>query len=170
MLEEQIKCHFLQIELNNDFSACFSNRLKCHFIAVSVEQLIYLLLTRCWPLPILPITLSRHLDLSPCQTWKTKLFSEGRWGDLGLRAWLFRWISLVSFLAFHFLCLTLRGRDRHRLADAAREVGAASSGRYAWEVWDWQWNRRVRAWPRLFQQFGVWVCHRVPRAHFKCSI
>jgi len=31
-------------------------------------------------LPILPITLSRHIDLTPCHTWQTELFSEGRDG------------------------------------------------------------------------------------------
>ena len=64
------KCHFLQIELNNWFLHKLHQSINVSLIAVSVEQLIELLLTRCWLLPILPITLHRH----PCHTWKVELF------------------------------------------------------------------------------------------------
>ena len=67
-LRNQLKCHFLQIEFNHRFLHMLQQSVKVSLIAVSVEQSMYLFLTRCWPLPILQITLWRHLDLSPCHT------------------------------------------------------------------------------------------------------
>jgi hypothetical protein len=32
------------------------------------------------------------------------------------------------------------GNTEHRLTDGAREERVASSGRYLWELWDWQWE------------------------------
>jgi hypothetical protein len=50
--------------------------IKVSLIAVSVEQLIYLLLTRCCVLPHLPITLQRH----PCPLGRQNYFNKDRCG------------------------------------------------------------------------------------------
>ena len=55
-LRNHLKCHFLQIELSNRFLHMLQQSIKVSLIAVSVEQWIYLLLARCWPLPILLVT------------------------------------------------------------------------------------------------------------------
>jgi hypothetical protein len=48
MLEESIEVfHFLQIELNKRFLHMLQQSIKVSLIAVTVEQLIYLLLSRC---------------------------------------------------------------------------------------------------------------------------
>jgi hypothetical protein len=54
--------------------------IKVSLIVVSVEQLIYLLLTRCCVLPFLPITLQRH----PCPLGRQNYFNKDRYG-LGSR-------------------------------------------------------------------------------------
>ncbi len=61
-LRNHWKCHLLQIELNNWLFHMFQQSIKVSLIAVSVEQLIYLLITRCCVLPFLVITLQWH----PC--------------------------------------------------------------------------------------------------------
>ncbi len=52
----------------------------------------------------------------------------------------------------------VEGEDTGWLVDGSREEGTTSSGRDPWELWDQQWDRRVRARPSLFLQVGVvWV-------------
>jgi hypothetical protein len=54
-----LKCHFLQIELNNWLVHMFQRSIKASLIAVSVEQLIFLSLTKWCVLSFLSITLQR---------------------------------------------------------------------------------------------------------------
>ncbi len=61
-LWKHLKCHFLQIELNNRLLYILQQSIRVSLIAVSLEQLIYLLLTRYCLLPIPSRTLQRH----PC--------------------------------------------------------------------------------------------------------
>ena len=61
-LRKHLKCHFLQIELNNWLLHMLQESSKVSLITSSVEQLIYLFLARCCLLSILPLTLQRH----PC--------------------------------------------------------------------------------------------------------
>jgi hypothetical protein len=61
-LRKHLKCHFLQIELINWLLYILQESIKVSLIAVSVEQLIYLFLTRWCLLSIPPRTLQRH----PC--------------------------------------------------------------------------------------------------------
>jgi hypothetical protein len=58
----------------------FQQSIKVSLIAVSVEQLIYLLLTRCCVLSFLPITLQRH----PCPLGSQNYFNKDGCG-LGFR-------------------------------------------------------------------------------------
>jgi hypothetical protein len=57
----QLKCHFLQIELHNRFLQMLHQSIKVSLIVVSVEPLIYLLIIR----PVL--TLSDSVD-NPSET------------------------------------------------------------------------------------------------------
>ena len=78
-LRNHLKCHFLQIQLNNWWLYMLQQSIKVSLIAVSVEQLIYLFLTRCCLLPILPITLQRH----PCPLGSQNYFNQDGcgWGS-----------------------------------------------------------------------------------------
>ena len=63
-LRNHLKCHDLQIEMNNRFLHILQQSVKVSLIVVSVEQLIYLFVDRWWPLPIiLPITRRDTLTL-----------------------------------------------------------------------------------------------------------
>ncbi len=91
-LRKHLKCHFLQIELNNWFFAhMFHQSIKVSLIAVSVDQLIYLFLTRWCVLPFLTITLQRH----PCPLGSQNYCNKDRcgWGSreriLGLKKRVF---------------------------------------------------------------------------------
>jgi hypothetical protein len=55
----------------------FQQSIKVSLIAVSVEHLIYLLLTRCCVLPFLPITLQRH----PCPLGRQNYCNKDRCGS-----------------------------------------------------------------------------------------
>jgi hypothetical protein len=61
-LRKHLKCHFLQIELNNWLLHMLQESIIVSLVEVSVEQLIYLFLTMCCLLPIPPRTLQKH----PC--------------------------------------------------------------------------------------------------------
>ena len=54
------------------YCRCLKKHLKVSLIAVSVEQSIYLFLTRCCLLPILPRTLQRH----PCPLGRQNYFNK----------------------------------------------------------------------------------------------
>jgi hypothetical protein len=78
-LRKHLKCHFLEKELNNWLLHMLQQSIKVSLIAVSVEELIYLLITRCCLLPILPTTLQRH----PCPLGRQKYFNKDGcgWGS-----------------------------------------------------------------------------------------
>ena len=60
-LRKHSNCQFLQIELNNSLLYILHQSIKVLLIAVSLEQLIYLFLTRYCLLPIPPRTpVQRH--------------------------------------------------------------------------------------------------------------
>ncbi len=61
-LRKHLKCHFLQIELNNRLLYILHQSIIVSLITVSLEQLIHLFLTMYCLLPIPPRTLQRH----PC--------------------------------------------------------------------------------------------------------
>jgi hypothetical protein len=93
-LRKHLKCHFLEIELNNWLLDILQQSIKvsvASHIAVSVEELIDLLFTRCWLLPMLSITLYRH----PCHTWKVELFWQRRMWLIKLRVFRVRRTSLM---------------------------------------------------------------------------
>ena len=78
-LRKHLKCHFFQIDLNNWFFHMLHESIKVSLIAISVEQLIYLFLTRCCLVPILPKTLQRH----PCPLGRQNHFNTDGcgWGS-----------------------------------------------------------------------------------------
>ena len=77
-LRKHLKCQFLQIELNNWLLHMLQQSIKVSLIAASVEQLIYLFLTRCCQLPILPITLQRQ----PCPFGRQNYFNKDGYGSV----------------------------------------------------------------------------------------
>jgi hypothetical protein len=68
-LRKHLKCPFLQIEFNNRLLYMFQQSIKVSLITVSLEQFIYLFLTRCCLLPIPPRTLQSH----PCSLEQRQL-------------------------------------------------------------------------------------------------
>jgi hypothetical protein len=112
MLEEALKVSLLQIELNNRLLYILQPSIRVSLIAVSLEQLIYLFLTRCCLLPIPSRTLQRH----PC--------------PLG------RPVQNEIFHFFPHFFLETRaedvfngGKNRYRLGGGVGEEGASSNGR-----------------------------------------
>jgi hypothetical protein len=87
-LRNHLKCHFLQIELNNWLVHMFQQSIKVSLIAVSVEQLIYLLLTRCCVLSFLrfvrrlqwwkPHSRGTRLWLTPSSHSRTRRITRAR--------------------------------------------------------------------------------------------
>ena len=75
-LRKHLKCHFLQIELNNWLVNMFQQSIKVSLIAVSVAQLIYLFLSRCCVWSFLPITLQGH----PCPLGSQNYFHKHGYG------------------------------------------------------------------------------------------
>ncbi len=76
MLEETLKVSLLQIVLNNRLLYILHQSIKVSLIAVSLEQLIYLFLTRFCLLSIPPRTLQRH----PCPLGRQNYLNEdGCW-------------------------------------------------------------------------------------------
>ena len=76
-LRNHLKCHFLQIEMNNWLLHILKESIKVSLIAVSVEQLIYLFLTRFCLLKIPPRTLQRH----PCPLGSQNYLNKDGWGS-----------------------------------------------------------------------------------------
>jgi hypothetical protein len=79
-LRKHLKCHFLQIELNNWLMYILQQSIWVSPIAISGGKLIYLLLTRCCH-----ESLDNSVDNpseTPRSTWKSELFKDGcGWGS-----------------------------------------------------------------------------------------
>jgi hypothetical protein len=79
-LRKHSNCQFLQIELNNRLLYILHQSIKVSLIAVSLEQLIYLFLTRYCLLPIPPRTpVQRH----PFPLGRQNYLNKDGWGSKG---------------------------------------------------------------------------------------
>ena len=103
--------------------------IKLSLIASSVEQWVYLFLTRCCLLPIMPITLQRH----PCPLGRQKVRIQGKTNKKKPFFW-----KLVQ-VVFE----TNGGRETHNLCDGVREEGTASSGRYRLKCHCHRWQMEL---------------------------
>ena len=126
MLEEALKVSLFADRVEQSI---VRQSIKVSLIAVSLEQLIYLFLTRCCLLPIPPRTLQRH----PCPLGRQNYLNkdvEGLKGpgtDIGKKKRFFHFFPQF-FLETRAEELFNGGTGR-RLADGAGEERVGSSGR-----------------------------------------